>query len=56
MNNTSLTNTDNIYNNAALLDDDALQYLSREGKRDEGNYQGSHTENGDVATTPKPSQ
>ncbi len=56
MNNTSLTNTDNIYNNAALLDDDALQYLSREGKRDEGNYQGSHTGNGDVATTPKPSQ
>ena len=30
MNNTSLTNTDNIYNNAALLDDDALQYKSRE--------------------------
>ena len=56
MNNTSLINTYNIQNNAALLDDDALQYKSREGKRDEGNYQGSHTGNGDVATTPKPSQ
>ena len=56
MNNTSLINIYNIKNNAALLDEDALQCKSREGKRDKGRYQESHTGNGDVAATPKPSQ
>ncbi len=49
--NTSLINIYNIQNNAALLDEDALQE-----KRDEGNYQEPRTGNGDVETTPKPSQ
>ena len=56
MNNTSLINIYNIQNNAALLDEDALQCLQREGKRDERNYQEPRTGNGDVATTPKPNQ
>ena len=56
MNNTSLINIYNIQYNAALLDEDALQRIQREGKRDERKYQGSHTGNGDVATTPKPIQ